>query len=170
PTIQHCHELEDQVVALCAQLELVEAQHDSAEVHVVFATREIAILHNQANCCSEKQAKQGRRINTSAHVMTLDEGLREAQKERAKRDEKERKKAERRAKKDAVDQENLIYVFIGSLGSKNKTELQDLASILSLSIAGTKANLQQHIEDEFEKRPKLKDEAQFLGLFKRSQK
>ncbi|KAG6893765.1 hypothetical protein C0993_000343 [Termitomyces sp. T159_Od127] len=178
PTIQHCHELEDQVAALRAQLELVEAQHDSAEVHVVFATHEIAILRNQANRCSEKQAKQGWRINTSARVMTLDEGLREAQKERAKCDEKERKKAERRAKKDAVDQENLIcrttkgaqMIFIGSLGSKNKTELQDLASILSLSIAGTKVNLQQCIEDEFEKRPKLKDEAQFLGLFKQSQK
>ncbi|KAG6880848.1 hypothetical protein C0993_004002, partial [Termitomyces sp. T159_Od127] len=101
PTIQHCHELEDQVAALRAQLELVEAQHDSAEVHVVFATHEIAILRNQANRCSEKQAKQGWRINTSARVMTLDEGLREAQKERAKCDEKERKKAERRAKKDA---------------------------------------------------------------------
>ncbi|KAG6858639.1 hypothetical protein C0993_005328, partial [Termitomyces sp. T159_Od127] len=61
-------------------------------------------------------------------------------------------------------------VFIGSLGSKNKTELQDLASILSLSIAGTKADLQQCIEDEFEKHPELKNEAQFLGLFKQSQK
>lgn len=60
-------------------------------------------------------------------------------------------------------------VFTGSLGLKNKTELQDLASILSLSIAGTKAELQQCIEGEFENHPEPKNEVQFLGLFKRSQ-
>ena len=93
-------------------------------------------------------------------------------------DENEKEKAEKRAKKDAMEKENLIrcttismqMVFTGSLSSKNKTELQDLASVLKLSIAGTKVKLQQHIEDEFNKHPELKDEAQFSGLFRQLHK
>ena len=61
-------------------------------------------------------------------------------------------------------------VFTGPLSSKNKTELQDLASVLKLSITGTKDDLQQHIEDEFNKHPELKDKAQFSGLFRQLHK
>ncbi|KAG6874107.1 hypothetical protein C0992_008100, partial [Termitomyces sp. T32_za158] len=159
-------------------LELTTAQRDSAEVHVVFAMHENAVLCQQANCRVEKQAKQDWRIHTSACVMTSDEGLQEAEQEQAKHEEKERVKMQKKAQKDTAEKENLVrqttkgaqMIFAGSLGTKNKTDLQDLALVLGLSLKGKKIDLQQRIEDKFNDHPELKVEPRFSGLFRRSQK
>ncbi|KAG6875827.1 hypothetical protein C0992_002150 [Termitomyces sp. T32_za158] len=98
-TAEWCHELENEVAALQYQLELTTAQRDSAEVHVVFAMCENAVLRQQANCCVEKQAKRDRRIHTSAHIMTSDEGLQEAEREWAKCGEKESEDAKEGTKR-----------------------------------------------------------------------
>ena len=57
--------------------------------------------------------------------------------------------------------------FTGSLGSKNKTELQDLATALNLSMEGTKPELTTRINAHFNENQDLKAHDRFIGLFSR---
>ncbi|KAF9455670.1 hypothetical protein BDZ94DRAFT_1179501, partial [Collybia nuda] len=57
------------------------------------------------------------------------------------------------------------FVFTGSISSKNKSVLQDIASSLNLSIDGTKAILVQQIQDHFTAHLELKEDDCYIGLF-----
>lgn len=58
--------------------------------------------------------------------------------------------------------------FTGSLQSKKKVELQDIANALRISDNGTKDDLQTRIKGHLEKHQnKLEEEPAFAGLFGR---
>jgi hypothetical protein len=58
--------------------------------------------------------------------------------------------------------------FVGSLGSKNKADLQEIAGALNLSEDGTKDTLIQRINSFFDSNPLQRDSPQFSGLFRRA--
>ncbi|KAF9479072.1 hypothetical protein BDN70DRAFT_766438, partial [Pholiota conissans] len=55
-------------------------------------------------------------------------------------------------------------VFNGSLTSKNKTDLEDIADALKLPIDGVKSVLIFRITDHFGQYPRLKEDPLFIGL------
>ncbi|KIK05054.1 hypothetical protein K443DRAFT_4067 [Laccaria amethystina LaAM-08-1] len=59
-------------------------------------------------------------------------------------------------------------VFKGALGSKNKTELEDIADALELPIDGTKEDLKGHINAYFEHNPSKKEDPRYVGIFNSS--
>ncbi|KAG6834808.1 hypothetical protein H0H93_007268 [Arthromyces matolae] len=175
-------DLEDQLTHAETHREFAEAQRNAAEVHAVFAIREAATLRQQAHRRAEKKDGHGRRIHVNARVMTSEEGLRMCEEDRAAREEKERQKREKQSKRDAVNKENVVrretygatMVFSGSLSSKNKTQLGDLAAALGfetqLDDKRTKAQFLEQITKKFEAEPELKDDPRFVGMFKRGSK
>ena len=141
----------------------------------MFMQRENAVLKHQLNRRAQKKDGQGRRIQTSLRVVTSEQGMQEATADRAAWDKKERKAAEKHKKKSDQENDNLVrqatqgatMIFTGSLGSKNKTELQDLATALNLSIEGTKPDLTTRISAHFNEHPDLKAHERFVSLFGR---
>ena len=72
------------------------------------------------------------------------------------------KEAERGQQRQAQDPD---APFTGSLASKNKPDLQEIAAALNLSEDGTKDALTQRINVFFNSNPLLHDEPRFSGLF-----
>ena len=60
--------------------------------------------------------------------------------------------------------------FTGSLSSKNKPDLQEIAGALSLAEEGTKEVLIHRINTFFDSHPCIHDSERFTGLFNRIQK
>ena len=56
-------------------------------------------------------------------------------------------------------------IFSESLSSKNKTELEDIANMLSLTLEGTKAALISRITAYFNDHPQFKEDKHYSGLF-----
>ncbi|KAF8988602.1 hypothetical protein BDQ17DRAFT_1196352, partial [Cyathus striatus] len=57
------------------------------------------------------------------------------------------------------------HVFMGSLDSKKKGELEDIALVLRLLTTGSKSEIQAQIVDYFESHPQEKESARFSSLF-----
>jgi len=82
--------------------------------------------------------------------------------ERARR--RDAKKAERQAQRLRNEP------FSGSLSSKNKNDLEDIALALGVPFTDKtlKADIRKAIQDHFEAHPELKEDPQFSSLFRRS--
>lgn len=164
--------LQDENLALKAELKRIRAQRNQAEAHSILAHRELATLKLQNSTkASGKKRRTGIRINaellTSAEARSrreADQAIRDAadkKKEEAKRRKAERALAEqaRRLQMDAG------HEFSGPLGSKKRGELEDIVKALGLLTTGTKAVLQEAIQQHFEAHPDLKSDRRFVGLF-----
>ncbi len=105
--------------------------------------------------------------------MTNEQGLREAEEDWRKKEEKNILELEKQMQKEEKKKDDLVrhaiqgatMVFSGSLSLKNKTNLEDLASALLLSIEGTKAILISCITTYFDDHPCFKEDDRYSGLF-----
>jgi len=121
----------------------------------------------------ENKARKRPKLKTDARCLTSGEGRRLAMEhETAKAAEQQKKTAarERRAAQDAEREQQRRerdpkQAFSGSLSSKNKPDLQDVAHALQLDIAGTKKDLVDRITAHFNAHPEKKTEAQYEGIF-----
>ena len=102
------------------------------------------------------------------------EGKAEALRAEAERVEKEKRKAATQERKAAAEAAKVARLsnpdnttaFTGSLGPKQKSDLQDLAAALSLSQEGTKADLIKRITDHLlSHQDQLKSNEHFSGLY-----
>jgi hypothetical protein len=143
--------------------EHAEYERDFAEAHCTLMGREFAKLHYQLNSKNDKGGRQSIGLNTQARCLTDAEGLAAWGLERAKRAEKAREKDERHTRKVAKEAELAAQraaigdtaVFSGSLASKNKPDLQDIARALSLSEDSTKQALVDRINASLTSQPEL---------------
>jgi hypothetical protein len=60
--------------------------------------------------------------------------------------------------------------FSGSLQTKKKSELQDIASTLDIDDSGTRDDLQSRIKRYLDDNPDLEDDPTFAGLYGRGRK
>lgn len=161
---------------LTKELDYTKAQRDAAETHAVQSLREAAVWRYKYNRKKEKVKESSRRIHMSSRVTTNEQGLQEAEQDRKKKEEKRRMELEKQTQKEEKKKNDLVrraiqgsaMVFSGSLSSKNKTDLEDLASALSLSIEGTKAVLVSRITTYFDDHPRFKEDDRYSGLFERT--
>lgn len=135
-------------------------------------------LQNEKRKSNERdnRASKRRKLNVEARVLTSVEGRRLAAEKDAERIAKAQKKKEterrRKEKEIARNQQREARPadepFVGSLGSKNKADLQEIAGALNLSEDGTKDTLIQRINSFFDSNPLQRDSARFSGLFRRA--
>lgn len=119
-----------------------------------------------------------RKLNVDARCLTSEEGLRLVREQEAKREAREQEKRERHQQKQAKEAERQRQrdtkdpneAFSGSLGSKSKDDLKDIASALGLSTDGPKKDLLSRINDKFTKTPALCTDTRYEGLFNRSRR
>ncbi len=125
------------------------------------------------------RAGKSARVQTSSRVMTAEEGYQEVKEHSKARREKvdavEKKKQEKKRK----EREDLVrrlmqaetMIFSGSLTSKNKTDLGDLAAALSLETEGlTVSKLRSEILKYFNDHPEMKEDRRYSGIFSRTRK
>ncbi|KAM5539211.1 hypothetical protein V8D89_007084 [Ganoderma adspersum] len=115
-------------------------------------------------------------INVNARCITTGEGARQCAEEEAARAAEE-KKEEKRTKKDqeAKARQNEhkrmkldnSFAFTGTLKSKNKSELPDVAYVLRLPLGGNKADVLNAVTQFFELNPEFKTKDKYSGLFGR---
>jgi hypothetical protein len=116
-------------------------------------------------------------LNVKACVLTSAEGKQLAGEKDAERAAKAQKKKEadlRRKAQEMERQQRRIQhpdqPFTGSLTSKNKSDLQEIAAAIELSEDGTKNVLIARINAFFNTNPSLRNTARFVGLFNRISK
>lgn len=122
------------------------------------------------------RASKRRKLNVEARVLTSAEGMRLAAEKDEERIVKAQKKKEterrRKEKEVARDQQRQARLpdqpFTGSLASKNKGDLQEIAGALNLSEDGTKNALILRINSFFDSHPLERETPQFSGLFYRA--
>ena len=143
------------------ELEHTRAQQDAAETHAVYAQREAAVWNHKFNKKKDKIKDPSRRIHTSSRITTNEQGLKEVEEECQKKQEKMQRESEKQLQKEAKRKEDIVRrvtqgssrIFSGSLSPKNKTELEDIADTLSLSLEGTKVTLITRISAYFDEHP-----------------
>jgi hypothetical protein len=175
-TAEYCRVMEGNIRVLQEKLARVQAERDAAETHAIFAQREAAVYKYCLEKRMTKQSQQTRRLHTQSRIVTSAEGRTQAIETRTIREAKEKEAADKLARKETAEAENHVrrntqghsIVFTGSLGTKNKTQLGDLASALALSLEGTKADFVERITKHFEENPDLKLQDRFVGIFNRS--
>ncbi|KAK0222228.1 hypothetical protein IW262DRAFT_1460528 [Armillaria fumosa] len=157
--------LERENKELRCELGQVKAQHDAAETHAVFASRQAAVAQYKLNKSKEKAAYKSMRFPTSSWLVTLEKGHSEAKEygetRQRKLDAAEKKKRDRKAKEhdDLIRRSTQVktMTFTGSLLSKNKTELGDLAAALDIPSEGlTVIKLREDISQYFMDHPEMK--------------
>ncbi|KAJ8693251.1 hypothetical protein PTI98_010490 [Pleurotus ostreatus] len=108
-------------------------------------------------------------------VLTSQKGIELARQKEAEQREKQQAKdaaREARAAKENEEEQHRVSrdpnePFYGSLSSKNKSDLKDVAHALKLSKEGTKEVLLKRIQDHFDDHPHLRVDQRFHGLFNR---
>jgi catalase len=121
------------------------------------------------------RASKRRKLNVEARALTSAEGMKLAAEKDAERIAKAQKKKEserrRKEKEVARDQQRQArppdQPFSGSLASKNKGDLQEIAAALNLSEDGTKDALVLRINAYFDSNPLERETPRFSGLFHR---
>ena len=117
-----------------------------------------------------------RKLIVEAQVLTLEEGKQLAAEKDAERAAKEQKRKDtamrRKQKENDREQQRRDRApdapFTGSLSSKNKPDLQEIAGALSLAEEGTKEVLIHRINTFFDSHPRIRDSERFTGLFNRA--
>ena len=129
------------------------------------------------NQCEGRASKQWK-LNVEAWALTLAEGKQLAAEKDAEQAAKEQKKRDaamqQNQKENDREQQQCDQApdapFTGSLSSKNKPNLQEIAGALSLAEEGTKEVLIHRINAFFDSHPHIHDSERFTGLFNHVQK
>ena len=162
---------------LQARVTVLESRVATAEAHAALAHTEIQALKRQLNAKKDKSTKR-RKLNVEARWLNSDEGLRIAQEQEASRTAEEQRKKEGRELRAAKQaerekqrrQRDPNKPFTGSLMTKTKADLQDVAQVLGLTIDGQKKELLARINAYFNEHPLLCEDPRFEGIFNRSQR
>jgi hypothetical protein len=160
---------------LFARMQYLEERVEKLTAHAKMSDFEGLNLKRKLNHRTG-QASKRRKLNVEARVLTSVEGRQLAEEKDAERTAKEQKKkdAEQRRKEKEVEriQHRLNRPpdapFTGSLGSKNRPDLQEIAGALGLPETGTKEALTQSIKAHFDSNLSLRDLPRFSGLFNRA--
>ncbi|KAL0056970.1 hypothetical protein AAF712_016412 [Marasmius tenuissimus] len=161
--------------ALEAENAVLREENTRMGAHCSMAHDKIKTLKQQAQE-NEKRGKKKRKLNVDSRCLTSSQALAQYEKENQEREAGEaRKEASRDAREDQQRQRQEDRAhrdpnkpFTGSLGSKNKPDLQDIAWVLGLSIDGQKKDLIAHITAHFDTHPDLKTDLRFCSLFSRT--
>ena len=135
-------------------------------------------LQNEKRKSNERdgRASKRRKLNVEARVLTSAEGRRFAEEKEAEQAAKAQKKRDAaiRRKEKEVERDRQHRArgpdapFTGSLTSKNKPDLKEIAAALDITEDGTKDALIQHINAFFDSNPSLRESPRFSGLFHRA--
>lgn len=159
--------LREQVASLASELR-------SAKAHCTYAKVQIGDLQKKLNAkLQRRQAKSRRNFVTEERWLTSGPALAQWQREEDARLAEERRKAEARQQREEEDarraerrvQESSTAVYSGSLGSKKKADLQDIAYALDLSITGKKDDLLALISTHLKDHPEREADPRFAGLY-----
>ncbi|KAF9257525.1 hypothetical protein L218DRAFT_1006058 [Marasmius fiardii PR-910] len=88
--------------------------------------------------------------------------------EARKQKEKEMREMEMQRRQHARETRDPNQLFSGSLNSKNKADLQDIAYSLHLSLDGNKKDLITRINSHFDAHIELKEDPRFIGILSSS--
>ncbi|KAJ3879595.1 hypothetical protein F5051DRAFT_402314 [Lentinula edodes] len=171
-------ELMRRVADLERSLAITKAERDAATVYAVCSGQEASIYKHRLNSRTNKK-DASKRFPTLARVVTSRDGRIQAKEDDVRRQAKVQADEERARKKKDKERDDIIRraaqekegtEFEGSLNSKNKTELEDIAFSLGLDIDATAIVLKIRIDAHFNATPSLKQDPRYVGLFTRKRK
>ncbi|KAJ3868182.1 hypothetical protein EV359DRAFT_77935 [Lentinula novae-zelandiae] len=171
-------ELMRRVADLEHDLAITKAEHDAATAYAVCSGQEASIYKHCLNSHTNKK-DSSKRFPTLARVVTSRDGRIQAKEDDVRRQAKVQADEERARKKKDKERDDIIRraaqekegtEFKGSLNSKNKTELEDIAFSLGLDIDATAIILKIQIDAHFNATPSLKQDPRYMGLFTRKRK
>lgn len=156
-----------------AETQEMKWQLDTAVSHAVILRRDYSALKRQMNAKEAQRKRPGRGLRVHGLMMSdaarqkfAEEDAKRAgkkQKAGAAKQRKLEKEVARRAQRDALI--NGTEIFKGRLSGKSKAELEDIATALSLSADGTKAEIVQRIKEHLDSTPDLRHSQRFSGLY-----
>ena len=163
----------EQISQLKGHVVELTIQRDAAETHAVLVQCQNSILHHQLNMKTSSKEKSSCHIYTKSHVVTSEEGRAEAVAQQAELLAKEKEAEDKRTQKAAAAAESQArrvaqgdnIGFKGSLLSRNKDALKDIAHALNISLDGTKNELNDRISEHLAIHPELKADKHFTGLY-----
>ncbi|KAJ3991864.1 hypothetical protein F5050DRAFT_1715744 [Lentinula boryana] len=138
-----------QIAELKKELVIVKAERDATNVHAVISGQEAAVWKHRYNKKAVKKDTT-KRFTTDARIVTSREGREEAVADAAKKAAKKQAKAEKRKKKQDLEREDILcratqekesIAFSGSLKSKSKRDLTDIAFSLNVETDGATADV-----------------------------
>ena len=149
------------------RIEYLKAHLNMARNHIEGLDKR---LYNQGN-----REEKRRKLNVKAHCLTSDEGLRQARKLEEEHEAREREKQEKEEQCTAAQVERQLLreqrdpsePFKGTLSSKTKDDLKDVAYSLALSLDGQKKDILEWINTYFEENPSMRQHKQYEALFGR---
>ncbi|KAH9027463.1 hypothetical protein EDB83DRAFT_2555196 [Lactarius deliciosus] len=138
------------------------------------AQSEIQDLKRRTNA-KENRGRKRPKLNVEARCLSSEEGLRLAQEQQALKDAQEQKKREAQEQRAAneAERERLRRErdpnepFTGTLATKTKPDLQDIAQALGILTTGGKKDLLKRITQCFDTSPDLRNTPRYEGLFNR---
>ncbi|KAI0038912.1 hypothetical protein FA95DRAFT_1577934 [Auriscalpium vulgare] len=157
---------------VASQAEVVQNltfERDAADTHAVLMLKNNEQLQRQLN--GKNKDKTVRQIRMTSQILTPHALMAEYRSDLEKRAEKERKDEASKQQKEKAKDAQLVAralgttVFSGSLSSKKKDELEDIAAALGLSEDGLKADIQDRIQRHLEMHPQLAENPRFAELF-----
>jgi hypothetical protein len=174
PIQPHLDALSQAYTTLQEQNLALHSENSTLRAHCVIAGTEIQSLQRRLNAKENRPSKR-RKLNVDARWLNSDEGLRLAEEYEAVRvadEEKKHSARELRAAKEAEREEQRWQrdpntPFTGTLNSKSKADLQDVAHALGLSMDGQKKDLLERIKAYFDANTTLRDHPCYEGLFHR---
>jgi hypothetical protein len=133
-------------------------------------------LKRKVNEKDNARSNKKHKVVTNPRMLTSDEGLRlveEQEEEQRIKKQKKKEAVQRREDKAAESQQQRAHrdphePFRGSLTSKSKGDLQEIACVLGLSEDSTVKDLQARIVAHFDAHSHLRDAPLFTGLFNRT--
>ncbi|KAJ3742221.1 hypothetical protein DFH05DRAFT_1559026 [Lentinula detonsa] len=138
-----------QIAELKKELIIVKAERDAANVHAVISGQEAAVWKHRYNKKAVKKDTT-KRFTTDARIVTSREGREEAVADAAKKAAKKQAEAEKIKKKQDLEREDILrraaqekesIAFSGSLKSKSKRDLIDIAFSLNVETDGATADV-----------------------------
>lgn len=161
--------------AIFARMRHLEEKVEQLTAHAKMSDFELLNLKRQLNHRTGRASKR-RKLNVEARVLTSAEGRQLAEEKEVERMAKEQKKNDAEQRRKEKEAERLQHrlnrppdaPFTGSLSSKNRPDLQEIAGALGLPETGTKEVLTQSIKGHFDANPSLRDSPRFSGLFNRA--
>jgi hypothetical protein len=155
-----------------AESEEMKWQRDTAVGHAVMLRRDYNTLKQRLNAKEDRQNRQGRGLQIHG-LVTSEQARQKIAEEDARRAEKKRKanavkkrwedkEAARRVQRNAMDG---TEIYTGRLSGKSKSELEDIATALSLLTEGTKSEILGCIKEHLENTPDLRQDRRFSGLY-----
>ncbi|KAJ3833347.1 hypothetical protein F5878DRAFT_410778, partial [Lentinula raphanica] len=162
-------ELEKENDNLWGILERSEANSQMALEQLRDATRKL-------NAKETRRSKRPK-LNVDARCLTSSEGLALSKKQQEEKNIEMQRKSEAQAAREAKDKERqqarqqlsaTTAVFTGSLNSKRKEDLKDIAFTLGVAQDGTKDAILTRIREHFNTHAGLSADPRYRGLFGRS--